>query len=197
MKNLINKLNRWRKIPLFLRVLNSPFKPFQLKFYCGKTKLGTPLFHPRTWRKFTTEETLEAAHAAVNDPRKIKKTFNEWITHYENHLKAVPKKIGYDLVGLRWKMKYDMFRHETCPIWSFVFYGYQIAVMVKVEHPTQYWESFLAYRFDTDRSLSRAERVKECIKKYPCVWTSYSSGYPPVKTNYWPLILKKQYIYET
>jgi hypothetical protein len=33
----------------WLKVLNSPFKPFRIKFYIGKTAIGVPYFYPRKW----------------------------------------------------------------------------------------------------------------------------------------------------
>ena len=42
--------------------------------------------------------------------------------------------------------------------------------------------------YDTDKSKSQKERLKEAIKKHPCVWTSYSND-EKTKTDYWKLIL--------
>ena len=35
----------------YIKSLWSPFVPFKIKFYVGKTKIGTPYFLPRRWVK--------------------------------------------------------------------------------------------------------------------------------------------------
>jgi len=56
----------------YIKSLWSPFVPFKIKFYAGKTKIGTPYFLPRKW---------------VKDPNK------------PGHKKAIDKKIGFDFVS--------------------------------------------------------------------------------------------------
>ena len=45
----------------FLKAFNSPFKPLKLKWYFGKTAIGTPYFFPRKWVKATPERAKKAA----------------------------------------------------------------------------------------------------------------------------------------
>ena len=55
----------------WLKVLNSPFKPFSVTWYIGKTQVGTPYFLPRKWVKATPALATEAA---LNEIRSAK----EW-----------------------------------------------------------------------------------------------------------------------
>lgn len=152
----------------FLKVLCSPFKPFKLKFYVGKVSVGTPYFLPRKW---------------VKDKEK------------PGSLKAVPKKIGFDLCGLGWKTKWTNtdYRFEWSPVLSFVFFGIQIALEVYVEHPDQYWESWLYYENNTDKTKSKKERLEQCIRESPQTYNVYSFGKEKV-IDYYKLILKKKYL---
>jgi hypothetical protein len=184
------------KLPLYLQTYNSPFKPLKLKFYFGKAKLGVPYFLPRKWVKITNEEALEKATEAT-----LRKGFfygkdpNTIIDKFSNRTKAVNKKIGFDFIGLGWKTKFNSYRFETNPIWSFVFFNYQFAITFDTDHQTQYWESFLYYYFETDKSKSKKERIIQCIKKNPCIWTSSVNG-ERVSTDYYKLILKEKYFYD-
>lgn len=188
------KNNNQMKLPLFLKVLNSPFKSFKLKFYFGKTAIGVPYFFPRRWIPLTKDEVLEKAFEASKDPRKISKSFSDWVDYYEGMLKPVRKKVGFDFLDLGWKTKFDSYRFEFAPRISFVFYGYQIAIIAVVDHTDQYWESFLAYHFETDKTLNKKDRIKDCIKNFPCTWTRLSKDSPDVTTNYYNLILKRKYL---
>lgn len=152
----------------FLKVYFSPFKPIKPKFYIGKLKYGTPYFYPRKWVK---------------------------IKDKPGYTKAVPKKIGFDFVTLGWKTKWDNtdYRFEWSPIWSFVFFKYQVAILFNTEHESQYWEAWLFYDINTDKSKTRKERIDECIKKFPLTYTR-SYGDKKETINYYPLILKKRYV---
>ena len=148
----------------YLKVLFSPFKPFWLKWYFGEVAIGTPYFLPRKWVKS------------------------------ENGEVAVPKKVGFDIVGLGWKIKWgdDDFRFEWSPVISFVFFGYQIAVTVYApdEYDYQYWEAWLYYELRTDRSKSKSERIKQCREKFPLTYSSMDG----TKTDYYTRILKPKYL---
>ena len=144
----------------WMKVYFSPFKPIIPRFYLGKTAIGVPYFLPRNMK------------------------LNKETRYYE----FSEKKIGFDFVGLGWKTKFNSFRHEYNPVWSFVAFGYQIALIFIPEHDIHYFECWLAYEYDTDKSKSQKERLKEAIKKHPCVWTSYSND-EKTKTDYWKLIL--------
>ena len=153
------------KIPLYLRTYNSPFKPLKLKWYFGKVTQGVPIFLPRKWIK--------------NKER-------------PGFLKAVPIKFGFSCCRLGWKTKYDSYRFEFSPVWSFVAFGYQITLTFVAENEDAYWESFLAYYYDTDKKLSIRERLDYCIKKYPQTWTMHSADKKET-TDYWTKILKEKW----
>lgn len=151
----------------FINVFNSPFKRPKFKWYIGKVAIGTPYFYPRRWVKSKSKPGYKA---------------------------AVQKKIGFDFVDLGWKTKWDDYRFEWNPLISFVFFKWQIALMIVPEHPHQYWESWLYYHFETVRTDSKEERIKMCIEDAPCTWTSYD-GTKRITTNYYKLILKDKYQY--
>ena len=184
----------------WLKVYFSPFKFFLPRFYLGRTKISTPVFYPRKWVKATPER----AHKAVLDYIAREESYNKMNPDYARKIRpydevfkekmrydyAVSKKIGFDFVGLGWKTKWTNtdFRFEYNPVWSFVFFGYQIALIFVPENCHHYWECYLAYEYYTDKSKSQKERLKEAIKKHPCTWTSHSNGEKKT-TNYWKLIL--------
>jgi hypothetical protein len=150
----------------------SPFVRPKLRFYFGKSKIGLPYFLPRI---------------TVKDPEK---------PGYE---KFVEKKIGFDFCRLGWKTKWNEtdFRFEWPPILSFVFFGYQIAVIFEQEHPDHYWESWLYYHHITDNKKSRRQRVEECVEKFPQMGFPFKGGSAlnreEDKTDYYQLILKKKW----
>lgn len=152
----------------WLKTYFSPFLPIKPKFYIGEIAVGTPYFFPRKW---------------VNNKEK------------PGYMKCVPKKIGFDFVGLGWKTKWsaDDFRHEYNPIWSFVFFKWQIAIIFSPENDMNYWECWLTYELTTDKSKSVKERLKEAKDNFPCKWIEYN-GDDKSTVCYWDLILKKKYL---
>lgn len=150
----------------FLRVYFSPFKLIKWKWYFGKISLGTPYFFPRRWKN------------DKNNP---------------GYQKAVSKKIGFDFVGLGWKTKYDEFRFEWAPIWSFVFFKWQIAIRFLAPYDDHYWECWLYYFYETNKNKTKQERIKEAKIKYSCIWTTYQNN-KKEKICYWDLILKEKYL---
>lgn len=149
----------------WMKVYFSPFKSFLPKFYIGRTAIGVPFFLPRNMK------------------------LNKEKRHYE----FSEKKVGFSFCGMGWKTKYDDFRHEYNPVWSFVAFGYQIALIFRPEHDMHYWECWLAYEYDTDKLKSRKERLKEAIEKHPCAWTSHYNG-EKTTTDYWDVVIKEKYI---
>ena len=151
----------------WMKVYFSPFKFFLPRFYLGKTKIGVPYFLPRNMK------------------------LNKETRRYE----FSEKKVGFSFCGLGWKTKWSStdFRHEYNPVWSFVAFGYQIALIFRPEHDTHYFECWLAYEYDTDKSKSRKERLKEAIEKHPCTWTSHYNG-EKTTTDYWKVCVKNKYI---
>jgi hypothetical protein len=201
---LKNKIKYFIKDFDFLRAYNSPFKPLKLKFYCGKIALGTPYFFPRKWVKATPER----AHQATLDYIKSTEEFNKRNPEYTrsirpydeifaskmNYSYAVPKKIGFDFVKLGWKTKWSDtdFRFEWAPIWSFVFFKWQIAIIFKAPEQNHYWECWLYYTHATDKTKSIRERITHAREGFPCIWTSSSNGVETT-TCYWDIILKSKY----
>jgi len=153
----------------WLKIINSPFKLFNIKIYAGKTSIGVPYFLPRKWVK-----------------NKDKPGYN----------KAVPLKVGFSYCGLGWKTKWTDkdYRFEWNPVFSFVFFGYQIAIMIYNEHSDHYWESWLYYEYSTDKSKSKRERIKECRRNYPQTWWVASKGGTKETIDYYDLILKRKYL---
>jgi hypothetical protein len=187
----------------FLKVYFSPFKFFLPKLYIGKTAIGLPYFLQRTFVKATPQRAIDAAVKEMRATRNFNKNNPEYKRKeksfrelYDEKMKCnytVPKKIGFDFSPLYWKTKYDSFRHEHNPIWSFVCFGYQIALIFRPEDDIHYWECFLAYEHDTDKSKSAGERLKEAKEKHPCVWTSHSDK-GKVTTDYWTKVIKEKYL---
>lgn len=119
------------------------FSPFRVPipiFYIGKLAIGTPYMLPRVWRK-------------SEDDR--------YMTHS-------PRKIGFDFVPLGWKHKYDRIEFEWNPVWSFVFWKLQIAVVWYLDGLE--WKSFITYKELTDRKNSVMGRIKEARSLDPNVW---------------------------
>jgi hypothetical protein len=149
----------------FTSYFNTPFVRPKLKFYVGKVAIGTPYFFPRK---------------AIKDIDK------------PGYLKFVPKKIGFDIVSLGWKTKWSQFRFEWAPIISFVFFKWQIAITILAPEQDQYWESWLYYQYETDKTKSKLERAIQCQKEYPQNWKSIRNGVE-TKINFYDIILKKKY----
>ena len=189
----------------WMRVYFSPFKPIIPRLYIGKIAIGTPYFLPRRLVKATPKRAHEATkqHIAREESyNKLNPSYARTIKPYNEILEdkmkcsySEPKTIGFDFVGLVWKTKWrsDDYRHEWNPRWSFVFFGYQIALIFAPENDCHYWESFLAYSRETDKSLSWRERVVDCRKRYPQTWTQYS-GEEKITTDYWNVIIKEKYL---
>lgn len=189
----------------FLKALCSPFKPFRLQWYIGKIAIGTPHFLPRKWVKATPKLIhnavlkhieREESYNKINpkDPRKIK-PYDELYEEKSKYLYTAPKKIGFDFVGLGWKTKWTDtdYRFEWSPVWSFVFFKWQIAVIAVAPELHQYWEAWLYYENNTDKSLSKEERIKQCIEGFPLLYTVYLADKEPESVNYYYKVLKKRY----
>lgn len=152
----------------FLKIYFSPFKPIIPKLYVGRVAIGVPYFYPRVWKK---------------DPLK------------PGSMISTPKKIGFNFLSLGWKTKWEAtdYRHEWNPIWSFVFFKWQIALIFTPQFDTHYWECWLYYSRNTDKTKSTRERIKQAREEFPCVWTSGSTE-KKEEINYWTKILKNKYL---
>ena len=154
----------------YIKVFNSPFKRPKLKWYFGKIAIGTPYFFPRKW---------------VDNPDK------------PGYQKAVPKKIGFDFGGLGYKTKWSNtdYRFEWGPLISFVFFKWQIAVILDVPHPEHYWVCWLTYENDTDKDLLSTEaRIKFAKEINPEVWTSSKGDGKKETICYWDKVLKNKWL---
>jgi len=185
----------------FLKAINSPFKPFKLKWYMGKVAIGTPYFYPRKWieatpklaKKATLEYIKKEEEYNKRNPestRKIK-SYEEIYNERLRYSYAIPKKIGFDFIGLGWKTKWkDIdYRFESAPIWSFVFFKWQIAITFIAPEQDHYWTAWLYYERNTDKTKSKAERIEQCKKEYPMVWSVYTKE-GTEKVDYYTKILK-------
>jgi hypothetical protein len=145
----------------------SPFVRPKLKFYFGKTKIGVPYFYPRK---------------LVMDPEK------------PGYQKFVTKKIGFDYCKLGWKTKWDNndYRFEWSPVLSFVFFGFQLAIIVHAKEQDHYWMPWLYYHKSTDKNKPIGERVKDCIENFPQTWTRTTKDKSET-IDYYQLILKKKW----
>jgi len=187
----------------WMKVYYSPFKFFMPKLYVGKIAIGTPYFLPRRWVKATSEKAHEATKQFINREEsynklnpKYARTIKPYEQIFEDKMKcsySEPKIIGFDFVSLGWKTKYESYRHEWNPTWSFVFFGYQIALIFFPENGCHYWESYLAYCYETDKKLSWKQRIEDCRKRYPQTWTQHL-GEEKVTTDFWDLIIKEKYL---
>lgn len=180
----------------WLKVLNSPFKPFKVSFYAGKTQLGIPYFFPRKWVKYTDEDAIKASVEHKANKNKVQVSDKQLFEMYKKYNKAVPLTVGFSYCSLGWKTKWtdDDFRHEWNPRLSFVFFGYQIALTVYHKHDCHYWEPWLYYEYATDKTKSKRERIEQCRKNAPQTWTSHKHDEEPITTDYYTLILKQKYL---
>lgn len=151
----------------FLKTYFSPFKPLKMKWYVGEVAVGVPYFYPRR---------------TVKDKDR------------PGYLKFVSKKVGFDFVDLGWKTKWTPtdYRFEWSPVWSFVFFKWQIAVAFIAPEMNHYWECWLYYENNTDKSLPTLERLTQARDRFPCIWTKHVDGVKE-KVCYWDEILKDKY----
>jgi len=149
----------------WMKVFNSPFIRPKIRFYLGKLAYGTPYFFPRVWK---------------DNPDK------------PGYKISTPKKIGFDFVGLGWKTKWEDtdYRYEWSPMWSFVFFKLQFCVFFVVDHPANYWESWLYYERSTDKTKTIKERIEQTKIGFPQDYIQYTKG-EKKNIDYYPLILKK------
>ena len=150
----------------WMRVFFSPFTPPTPKFYIGKVNVGTPYFFPRRW--------------VVNKEK-------------HGYRKPVDKIIGFDFISLGWKTKFDSYRFEYAPVWSFVFFKWQMSVTFVAPEMDHYGECWLYYYYHTDRTKTTNERLWQSMKEYPCTWTTHTSGKEGRTICYWDVILKDKY----
>lgn len=179
----------------FLKVYFSPFKIIIPTFYIGKINYGVPFYFPRRWVKLSKKEILEKAKIVVERGDVLYKdmSISKIAELFKGYCKVKGDKlIGFDFVGLGYKYKFEQIRHEYNPIWSFVFFKWQIAILFIPEDDSQYWESWVYYEKHTDKSKSVEERIEQCRKEVPQTWRSWDNGEEKI-TDYYPLILKNKW----
>lgn len=167
----------------FLKIYNSPFLHPKVKFYFGPIAIGTPYFLPRNWVKATPERAMQAAHDELAMRHKFNNanrdsSFKHKIVPIEElyverlrYRYPVPKKIGFDFVGLGWKTKWHEtdYRYEWNPRWSFVFWKWQVALIFRAPddvYDYYYWESWLYYHYSTDKNKSQRERIEQVKEEF-------------------------------
>lgn len=201
---IFNKLKyRYKQTMLWLGVLNSPFKPFKLKLYMGKVAVGVPYFLPRKWVKFTEKDIQDAIARHKANKNYVQNLDDKLYEMYKGYQKPVTLKFGFNSCGLGWKTKWDSqdIRFEWSPVFSFVFFGYQIAITVIHEHPDHYWPAWLFYHLHTYKILSKEERLISCMYHFPLIYKSWTKD--PVtgnttketRINYYKHIVKKKYLH--
>ena len=180
----------------WIKALFSPFKPFKVGFYAGKIQVGVPYFYPRKWVKYTDEDAKIAAIKTMGDTKFVKKSMDEWYNEYKKYNKAVPLKIGFSYCSLGWKTKWTDtdFRYEWNPVFSFVFFGYQIALTFYSPYRSHYWEAWLYYEYATDKTKSKRERIEQCRKECNQTWSVYTRGDKEGIIDYYEFILKPKYL---
>ncbi len=193
-----NKIKYFFKRFIFLKALNSPFKSFKLKWYIGKIAIGTPYFFPRKWIDLTEKEIqikAQERYDKLDEGLKTKVTLKHYKNLYKGEQKCVPKLFSFDFVELGWKTKWTDtdYRFEHSPLISFVFFKWQIAVIFSAPEPDHYWTSWLYYQYNTDKSKSQKERIKQCQQEFTQNWISYKDG-KKESINYYKFILKEKYL---
>ena len=193
----------------FLKVFNSPFKRPKLKWYFGKVAIGTPYFYPRRWVKPTQQMLIESAKQDIeerirwneanekygNTPKVIP-TIEELCEKKKYHKFPVPKKIGFDFVGLGYKTKWTStdYRFEWGPLWSFVFFKWQIVLFFKVPDPDHYWVCWLTYLNDTSPLIDTEIRIRLAKEINPEIWISHYGDGKKETICYWDKVLKQKYV---
>ena len=180
----------------WIKALWSPFKPFKVGFYAGKLAVGTPYFYPRKWVKYTDEDAIKASVEHKANKNKVQVSDKQLFEMYKKYSKAVPLKVGFDWCSLGYKTKWSDtdFRFEWNPVFTFVFFGYQLALTVYSPYHDHYWTSWLYYEYATDKTKSKRERVEQCRKELNQTWTSHRHDEEPVTTDYYTKILKSKYL---
>jgi len=154
----------------------SPFKRLRIKWYVGKIAVGTPYFLPRRTVKSKTQP---------------------------GYLEFKPRRFGFNHTGLGFKTKWTDtdYRFEWSPIISFVFWRWQIAATIvpRLEKEPrlgldQYWQGWLYYEYNTDKTKSTKERIAQARKEFPMMSTIYRHGQESEEINWWDIVLKKKYL---
>ena len=104
-----------------------------------------------------------------------------------------PKKVGYNIVRLGYKYKFDSIRFEWNPMFSFVFFGLQFCIFIAPKNDSSYWESWIYYNEHTDKKKPTLERLKQCIEEAPQRWVRYHNE-EESSIDYYDLNLKTKWL---
>lgn len=162
-KAIINKIDDIRFKMGWMKIFFSPFKSPTPFVHIGKIKVGVPYMLPRVWR--TSKED-------------------------DKHMTATPRKFGFDIVSLGWKWKFDSVRHEWNPVWSFVIWKLQIAIIWHLE--CREWESYLEYEYNTNKEYTKLVRLLDSRRQNPNVWLT-CKGEVRSREDYFIKSLKKRW----
>ena len=199
LNNIIQSIKYFFKSFSYLKVFNSPFIRPRFQFYFGKIKIGTPIFLPRKWVKCNKKDAIEKWDKLEE---KVKESYllryGSKENYYNYYIKAFTKPIpikyfGIHHTSLGWKTKWDEIRHEWNPGLSIVFLNRQLVISLSFRDTMIdmcYWEAWLYYYYETEKNLSKVERLKEVLKLYDCTWE-----YKGDHVNYYNQILKSKYKY--
>ncbi len=203
-KYIKQKISNLKYHWMYLGVLNSPFVGLRLSWYFGRIKHGTPYFLPRKWVKLNDKEAFAKAYEKTDKNLKgeaYDNTFDYNYNYYKNYTKFTQiKYFGFNSCTLGWKTKWEWndLRFEYPPCYSLVIFGKQLIVWVlpKMESKDDYgirqdcyWEAYLTYKYCTNKTKSKEERLQETIKQYSCTWGNNEKGY----IDYYSHILKNKY----
>ena len=186
----------------YLKVLNSPFIGLKVKWYFSEIKHGTPYFLPRKWVKCTIADAEKAWSKMSDSSHSAIPNKDFWVKNYtKTRTKPVPiKHFGFNSCTLGWKTKFSDYRFEYSPCYSLVIFGKQlfITILPKLDDKDDnfnlsqmcYWEAWLTWQYDTDKTKSDEERFAELIKKHSCSWGNPKNGY----VDYYYSILNEKYL---
>lgn len=128
---------------LYFDLLKSPFIKPKFSIYFGKIGFGTPYFYPR---KFVKRKS------GVTESKPVKYL---WL----------------DIINLGWKTKwsYDDYHFEWNPCLSLVILKKQLFITMYPpvnEFICFYWECWLFYNRNTNKTYTKEERLKQLFKEY-------------------------------
>jgi hypothetical protein len=187
----------------YWKAMISPFKRLTLKVYAGKLAVGVPYFFPRKLVPMSESEVYEFVEEQCTkyDAAGIGYDYADELQKARRRQKFVPRRFGFDSVGLGWKTKWtDIdYRFEWSPMFSFVCFGYQIAAYVVPKLPKDisidyYWEAWLYYNYNTDATKTPKERIAEAREAKPLNITTYRKGEEPITYSVWDMVLKSRYL---
>jgi hypothetical protein len=104
------------------------------------------------------------------------------------------KWFAFNSCSLGWKTKWGEtdYRFEWGPVLSFVFLKKQFCVFIVPPEQSFYWESWLYYERNTDKTKSVKHRIEQCIKNFPQTYIIHENN-KQYEKDFYSLILKKKY----